>query len=245
MKISAAACILISAAVFSSCSEGEAQRAEAPEMTSLTAVEPYSFSNSAENIKINSDFTFKYSDYNYEKSDSSQTGVLVDRIVRIISYGKSDSGVIKLVVKNEGENDIKYAVLKCTAAGKKLTFKITTLPSGSVCVLDEDNNAEFNADESVYGFELSDVIYFDGELSIYPDVFYIRAMDGVISVKNISENDVDNVYIYYKNEENGVFVGNETYRVSFGSLKKGEEKELSAEHFKSYISKILFAEYGN
>ena len=229
----------------SSCSKDSENRESVPEMTSMTYIEPYSADDSVQNIKVNENFTFKYSDYNYAESPSSQNGILVDRSIRILSYGKSDSGSVQLVVRNDDDRDIKYAVLKCGSDSGDLSFKITSMPSGSVCVLTEDNGAQFDENVSCYGFELSDTVYFDNKMSAHSDVLFLRGKDGVISVKNISEHDVSGVYVYYKNEENGVLIGNETYRVSFGSVASGEEKELSAEHYKAYISRILFTEYGD
>lgn len=233
------------AGLLTSCSKNIAKRESVPEMTSMTDIEPYSIDSDFQRIKINEDFTFKYSDYNFAESPSSQNGILVDRCIRILSYGKSDSDTVQIVVQNEGGSDIKYAVLKCGSDSGDLSFKITSMPSGSVCVLTEDNGAEFDENESYYGFELSDTVFFDNKMSANSDVLFLRGKDGVISVKNISEHDVSDVYVYYKNEENGVLIGSETYRVSFGSLAQGEEKELSAEHYKAYISRILFTEYGD
>lgn len=233
------------AGLLQSCSKDTKEREPVPEMTSMTDIEPYSADGSFRNIKINEDFTFKYSDYNYAESPSSQNGILVGRCIRILSYGKSDSGAVQLVVQNEGDSDIKYSVLKCGSDSGDLSFKITSMPSGCVCVLTEDNGAEFDENASYYGFELSDTVYFDNKMSAHSDVLLLRGKDGVISVKNTSERDVSDVYVYYKNEENGVLIGNETYRVSFGSIASGEEKELSAEHYKAYTSRVLFTEYGD
>lgn len=233
------------AGLLQSCSKDTKERESVPEMTSMTDIEPYSADNNFQNIKVNENFTFKYSDYNFAESPSSQNGILVDRCIRILSYGKSDSDAVQLVIKNEGDSDIKYAVLKCGSDSGDLSFKITSMPSGSVCVLTEDNGAKFAENVSCYGFELSDTVYFDNKMSAHSDVLFLRGKDGVISVKNISDHDVSDVYVYYKNEENGVLIGNETYRVSFGSVASGEEKELTAEHYKAYISRILFTEYGD
>lgn len=233
------------AVLFQSCSKDTKERESVPEMTSMTDIEPYSADDSFRNIKINEEFTFRYSDYNFAESPSSQNGILVDRCIRVLSYGKSDTGSVQLVVQNEDDRDIKYAVLKCSSDSGDLSFKITSMPSGSVCVLTEDNGAEFDENGSYYGFELSDTVYFDNKMSAHSDVLLLRGKDGVISVKNISEHEVSDVYVYYKNEENGVLIGNETYRVSFGSLAPNEEKELSAEHYKTYMSRILFTEYGD
>ncbi len=244
-KITTVFAVAASVVFLSSCSESNVKRPALPECTSMGAVEPFTGYSGSEKTKIDSGFTLKYSDYNYAESDLSQSGILVGRCIRILSYAKSDAGTLQLAVKNESDEDIKYAVLTCTANGEQRSFKISVLPKYAECILTEDNGAVFDENQSCYDFELKDKIVFDEKMSVYPDVFSLRAMDGVISVKNISDKPVSNVYVYYKTEENGVFVGNETYRVKFSNFTPGEEKELNAEHYKAYTGKIVFIEYDN
>lgn len=228
-----------------SCSKGERERPSVPENTSLTDISGGVNELSTGELFRDSEIKFTYSDFNSASSPSSQTGVLVDQSVRIQSFGKSDSGVIQLAVRNESKADIKYASLKCTAGSKELSFKITTLLSGMTCILSEDNGALFDENETYYDFELSDRVDFDTKPSLCSDMFTVYGCDNTIAVKNISDKKADNIYVYYKNAENGALIGNETYRVNIGSLAPGEEKQVSAEYFKAYTGRVLFIEYGN
>lgn len=245
--LSKAAGLLSVAAVcmLCACSKGGNERPAVPENTSLTDISGGINELSTGELYGNGKLEFTYSDYNYAESPSSQTGVLVGRCVRIKSFGKSDSGVVQLVVRNESDSDIKYALLKCTAGGQELSFKITSLLSGMTCVLSEDNGIMFDEKEAYYGFELNDRVDFDASPTLYPDKFTVYGCDNTIAVKNISDKRADNIYVYYKNAENGALIGNETYRVSIGSLAAGEEKQVSAEYFKAYTGRVLFIEYGD
>lgn len=242
---SAVLMLLAFACVLCSCSKGAGERPSVPENTSLADISGGINELSTGVLFEGSEIKFTYSDFNSASSESSQTGVLVDRCVRIQSFGKSDGGVIQLAVRNESKADIKYASLKCVAGGGELSFKITTLLAGMTCILSEDNGALFDENETYYGFELSDRVDFDTKPSIYPDMFTIFGCDNTIAVKNISDKKADNIYVYYKNAENGALIGNETYRVSIGSLAPGEEKQVVAEYFKAYTGRVLFIEYGN
>jgi len=247
-KIRGLACAFFAVAgvlSFSACSVKSDKRPDVPEITSLSdisgGVNELSTDDSVKYDKTD----FVYYDFNCVSSPKSQNDVLVDRSIRIKAFGKSDGGVIQIAVRNEGGTDIKYAELKCSAGEKELSFKITSLLSGMSCILIEDSGAQFDEEQSYYGFELENRVDFDSHPSVHTDIFTIYGRDNEISVKNISDKTVSDVYVYYKNAENGVLVGDKTYRVSIGELLAGEEKQVSAQYFKAYSGRVLYIEYGS
>lgn len=154
--------------------------------------------------------------------------------------------VWQLTVENVSEKNIQ--LLTITAQGKTETarFQITTLEAGSTVTVLESAALPCpeNAEETAYKIE--DLAYLEDELSIFPEQFTVSAKDGWIQVENIGEEDItEDIYVYYKNFEDGVFRGGITYRVRFeGGIPAGESREEQTQHYSPEKSRILYLTYG-
>lgn len=182
-------------------------------------------------------------DYKAEKPDNSQVGLIVDSWLKIISIGETD-GVVSVVVRNISDNDVQYALLTVNCGGDVLSFPMTTVLAGSTSILKSDKPVEFDEESSYYNWKIEEKTIFEEVPSLYPEIFEIMCCDKLITVKNISGNDVSgDIFVYYKKIENGVFSEGTTYRVRINGLGKSEKIQVDAEHFMSSDSKVMFVTY--
>lgn len=182
-------------------------------------------------------------DYKAEKPENSQVGLIVDSWLKIISIGETD-GVVSVVVRNISDADVQYALLTVNCGDNTLSFPMTTVLAGSTSVLKCDTPIEFDKKSSYYNWKVEEKTYFADELSVYPEVFEIMCCDKLITVKNISGNDITgDIFVYYKKIENGVFSEGTTYRVRINGLGINEKIQVDAEYFMSSDSKVMFVTY--
>lgn len=183
------------------------------------------------------------SDFEAKESKDSQIGVTVDSCLKIISIGERDS-VLSVFVRNVSDEDIQYALLSVMTGNGRAEFPISTLTAGASATLRCNNGYIFDDDAVYYGWKVENKAIFKEKLSCYPDVFEIDGVDGFISIKNISDKDVEGkIYIYYKNVTDGVYDDGVTYRAYVDGLKKGEKTQIKTQHYLKDSSRILFVTY--
>lgn len=183
------------------------------------------------------------SDFEAKESKDSQIGVTVDSCLKIISIGERD-GVLSVFVRNVSDEDIQYALLSVVTGDGRAEFPISTLTAGASATLRCNNGYIFDDDAIYYGWKVENKAIFKEELSCYPDVFEIDGVDGFISIKNISNKDIEGkIYIYYKNVTDGVYDDGVTYRAYVDGLKKGEKTQIKTQHYLKDSSRIVFVTY--
>lgn len=181
--------------------------------------------------------------YEAKESENSQIGIIVDSWLKVISIGEVD-GKLSVLVRNTADFDVQYAVLSVVCDGEALTFPMSTLTAGSNAVLKCEADAKFQQKAQYYSWKISDKVIFEDKLSLYPEIFEIEGADGILSVKNISDENIDgDIYVYYKNVTDGIYTEGTTYRVHIEGLRKGEKTQVMAEHYQKDVSKVLFVTY--
>lgn len=183
------------------------------------------------------------SGFEEKESKDSQIGVTIDGWLKIISIGEKD-GVLSVFARNISDEDIEYALLSVMTGDGRAEFPITTLTAGASATLRCKNGYTFNENAVYYSWKVENKTVFKEELSCYPDVFEIDGTDGFISIKNISDKDIDGkIYVYYKNVTDGVYDDGVTYRAYVNGLKKGETTQIQTMHYLKDSSRILFVTY--
>lgn len=156
------------------------------------------------------------------------------------------TGLLMIVVKNTGTQDIQYAEIEMPVDDKIARFKMSTLPAGESMVVLEMNRMEYV--DTTYTTAISkNVALFQNPMSLCKDKVEIQTHNGTINITNISGSDiVGDVVIYYKNSSADMLYGGITYRcVISGGLKKDEIKQISASHFTAAGSRVMFVTVGN
>lgn len=141
--------------------------------------------------------------------------------------------------------DVSYQMLDFTLLlpqGKYSFSAKTVFANSSFVVLEKDRNfIPPKTDEFIV--DVTDVVMFNEKPSVHLDKFEITYTDKIINVKNITGEDIENVYVYYKNVKDDIFFGGITYRVSVGKVPAGEIIQTVAERFAPDSMKIVFVTY--
>lgn len=183
------------------------------------------------------------SDFEAKESNDSQIGVTVDSWLKIISLGERD-GVLSVFVRNISDEDIQYALLSVMTGDGRAEFPISTLTAGASATLRCTNGYVFDEEAVYHSWKVKDKAIFKEALSCYPDVFEFDGADGFISIKNISQKNIEGrIYIYYKNITDGVYDDGVTYRAYVDGLRKGEKTQIRTQHYLKDSSHILFVTY--
>lgn len=155
------------------------------------------------------------------------------------------SGVLMLVVQNNGEQDIQYAEITMDIGEEQASFSVTTLPVGESMVLLEKNRMAWDetVDYSAILPKVENIAYFQEPISTLEEQLKIQIVDGAINVTNISEEDITGtITIYYKNAAADLLYGGITYRISMeGGLTSGEIRQVMTNHASDTGSRIMFA----
>lgn len=146
---------------------------------------------------------------------------------------------------NEGDKAIQYASVKVTVGEETFSFVFSTLPAGKSVRVFEADKKECVGSEDTVSAEIESIVYFQEELSIYENDLEITISDGVISVKNISERDMDKeISVFYKTASGDTYIGGITYRLRVpAGLAAGEEYLGNAKHASEKMSKVMFVTY--
>lgn len=155
------------------------------------------------------------------------------------------SGLLMIVVKNNGEQDVQFAEIEMPVDDKIAYFKMSTLPVGESMVLLEQNRIAYVDTE--YSTAISkNVVLFQEPMSLCTDKLKLQEMNGVINVMNISGADITgDIIIYYKNSSDDMLYGGVTYRTVIpGGIRKDEIKQIQAKHYTTTGSRIMFVTCG-
>lgn len=154
------------------------------------------------------------------------------------------SGVLMLVVKNSGEQDIQYAQITMPVGEETAVFTLTTLPVGESVVLLETSRMQWQQDVDYAAIlpKVENIAYFQEPVSTQEDKLKIGIVDGAINVTNISGEDIEgNIVVYYKNAAQDLYYGGITYRITIeGGLKADEIRQVMTNHASNTGSEIMF-----
>ena len=154
------------------------------------------------------------------------------------------SGVLMIVVKNSGEQDVQYAEITVLIGEETASFTLTTLPADESVVLLESSRMQWQKDVDAAAIlpKIEHIAYFQEPVSLQEDKLKIDIVDGTINVTNISGADIaGNIVVYYKNAAAGLYYGGITYRITIeGGLKADEIRQVMTNHASDTGSKIMF-----
>ena len=160
-----------------------------------------------------------------------------------LSHNEDIAGI---VVFNESSRTLQFAeIIASFQDGTQHIYKITTLPPGETCIVEEESNAPYrDIGTGFFGFDIKNVAYFTEEPSIHSDKFQLIGADRILNIKNISDSDITgDIVIYYKDYKNAQLSSGKTYRVTVeGGLEAGEIKQLIASGYKQNESIIMFVQ---
>lgn len=181
---------------------------------------------------------------------------LPSRNIEILSIGKyegefvedgSDTkkeNVLAMVVRNISDEVIDYCemIFKIRGTSKRVNFKITNLkPGASTLVMESTGEVGFNENNTyIYLDSINNTVE---SMSLMESQLKITTEDKKITIENISQEDLNTVYVYYKTISNGgTYLGGITYRAKFNNVKPGKNIIADTLHFSRENSEIVKVE---
>jgi hypothetical protein len=156
------------------------------------------------------------------------------------------SGILMVMVKNTGTQDIQYAEIELPVGKELATFTLTNLPVGESVVLLEKNRMEYNGDVQYTTAIAKNVIVFQEQMTLLQDQLRLQGQNGVLNITNISGEDITgDIVIYYKNSSSDMFYGGITYRLMItGGIKAGETRRAASGHYSANGSRVVHITIG-
>ena len=152
--------------------------------------------------------------------------------------------VLAIIVKNTSQEVIDYGEITMKIKGKAETikFKITNLkPGACTLAMESSGKIKFNSDDKY--------IYLDSKnnmvsnLSTMESQVAITTENKKITVENLSDKNLNTVYVYYKTVSPGnCYLGGITYRAKFEKVEGGKSVSTNTIHFSNTNSEILKVE---
>lgn len=142
------------------------------------------------------------------------------------------SGVMMVVVRNSGEQDVQLANITALCGDMEYRFSLTNLAAGEQVVLLDLDRKE-SGGEILSSAVLTESVLFSEPMDRMADAIEISGLDGMLNVKNVSDADMEgDIFIYYKYAAEDIFYGGITFRVRIeGGLKAGELRQIPAGHY--------------
>mgnify|MGYP004571625081 CR=1 FL=1 len=162
---------------------------------------------------------------------------------KFVEEGSDDKkdNVLAIVVKNTSDKTISSGEIKLRKIGtsKSIKFIFTNLKAGSsALVMESTGEVNFNGeDKYVY---ISSSVNTEESTSLMEDKIEVTTKDKNITVKNLTNKNLNTVYVYYKIVTDGnCYLGGITYRAKFENVKG--EKSVTADtlHFSNKNSEII------
>lgn len=176
----------------------------------------------------------------YEKA---QLGITVDSWLKINGIDEY-YGVLAVEVENVSDTDVEYALLTVKTRTETLSFNVSALLSGTKAVLLCNESVAANPEESYTAWQTDNMILFEKPPVMNEDKFEVSLMDGSISLKNISGEDIaSDIYIYYKDMKEELLNGSVTYKISVAGLKADSVTYIKTEGLNENNCRIIFTEY--
>ena len=204
----------------------------------INKIEGYTPAKSNEEGLV-ADMTLPYSIPN-KNLDILSIGQYEGKFVEDGSDDKKDN-VLAIVVKNTSDKTISSGEIKLRKVGtsKSIKFIFTNLKAGSsALVMESTGEVNFNGeDKYVY---ISSSVNTEESTSLMEDKIEVTTKDKNITVKNLTNKNLNTVYVYYKIVTDGnCYLGGITYRAKFENVKG--EKSVTADtlHFSNKNSEII------
>ena len=193
-------------------------------------------------LKHNADKTDSQSNSTAVEFEKAQLGVTVNSWLKIIEINDY-YGRLAVVAENVSDDDVEYALLTVSTKNDTLTFNVSALMKGTKAVLLCNESVGCDPYEVYTAWQTENKIIFENPPVMNEDKIEVQVMDGSISVKNISGEDIESdIYIYYKERENDAVNGSVTYKIRVDALKEGSQTFVKTPDLNENNCQIVFTD---
>ncbi len=177
------------------------------------------------------------------KTEEFKTEINVDGWLKITEISEYD-GRLMLIAENVSDTDVEYALLTVKDGDASYTFNISVLLRGARVMLVCNEDAGYKPDKVYTGWKTENTIYFENPPVMNEDKYEIQFLDGSISVKNVSGEDIaSDIYIYYKEKNGDLLNGSVTHRIRIAGLKADAQTYVKSDNINRDSCQIIFTEY--
>ena len=177
------------------------------------------------------------------KMDDFKTEINVDNWLKITKIFEYD-GKLALIAENVSDTDVEYALLTVKEGETSYTFNISVMLRGAKVMLICNEDVGYNPDKFYTGWKIDNIINFEKTPVMNADKYEIQILDGSISVKNVSGEDItSDIYIYYKEKNEDLLNGSITHRIRIAGLKADAQTYVKSNNIDKDNCQIIFTEY--
>ncbi len=174
---------------------------------------------------------------------NAQLGITVDGWLKITEI-EEYNGRLAVIAENVSDDDVEYALLTVQTKSGPLTFNVSALLKNAKAVLLCNEDVGSNPDEVYTAWQTKDKIVFEKAPVMNTDKIEVQLLDGSISVKNISNEDIESdVLIFYKDRKDDLVNGSVTYKVRIEGLKAGSKTFVKTPDLNESNCRIIFTDY--
>ena len=145
-----------------------------------------------------------------------------------------------IVVTNSGSSIIDNGKLILKAGDRQVNFTINYLPARSTAVIVNDENTTFQKDSEV------SFISYTGTTATSMDVkdkLEVTTDNESLFLKNLTQDQIKDINIYYKNKVKGIYYGGIAYRSYLTQIEAASQSNLLAQHYVKDLSEIVYYSY--
>lgn len=147
--------------------------------------------------------------------------------------------VLMVVLKNDNDTALQLARINLQYADFTANFEVTNLPAGESVVLLEKNRHEY-VSQSYLRATVENVSFFQNAMSLQEDKIKITGDKGLLTIENLTDETLGEIYIYYKNSAVDLYYGGITYRARVDAgLKPGKSTTVMTNHYYPNACTIL------
>lgn len=153
-------------------------------------------------------------------------------------------GRLAVVAENISADDVEYAVLTVKNGNETYSFNASVLLRNTKVMLICNENVGFDADAVYTLWKTDNILNFATPPSMNEDVLEINVQNGSVSVKNISDKDIDSdIFIYYKDKTDGILNGSITRRIRISGLSTSAKTFVNIPELNEENCIIMFTQY--
>lgn len=144
-----------------------------------------------------------------------------------------------LILQNDSDQMLQIAEIEIRINDEDTAlFRITNLPSDGMVLALDMNRLTCESDSKAE--KLSEAVRFFDDVPMNEEIFETEGTEGRLTLKNLSNDTYEKVYVYYKTEiEKDLYLGGITYRIPFEEIEGRTQVETDAGHYSPDKSKIV------
>lgn len=143
---------------------------------------------------------------------------------------------------NDSDVDYQYLTFSVATPSGSCRFIASSLMAHSAMTVLAQEKAPFTESE-ILSVTAEQIAPFTQTPSLHPDMVELTYTDGFINVKNLTDQTLRHLFVYYKSTAGEDYFGGITYRVSVDELAPGQLMQKHAANIHKDTSKMLFVTF--